>query len=333
MPCLENLVPVKEDLSTPRVQVTILDGAGIINMLRPGTAKTFQGYATDVFARQEDCMGHLDHLRRRHTSILRLGCHARLTCHWRVDATTGAICGPAVRSHQHRGWCEPGKETAVQQERESYWWSASYTGCTHPTHHESCLPSWSLLGPNDDACSRPAVAKWMGMEQEAWWWMEYKLDDPTRSIRSLQGTLAMWLQDSMHRTLQMSEGGSSVYSSLSVRWTVLWVTRLRGNSSLLFRHNVHLIDLQLDYNKLRTKKNWKNNSGLFDAFDKVVLLSKSYRVAWRKTTINLIFSLKLVIVCYFIYYVNSKITYVWFIIQRKNIPTPRIDLTYNIKEF
>ena len=25
MPCLENLVPVKEDLSTPRVQVTILD--------------------------------------------------------------------------------------------------------------------------------------------------------------------------------------------------------------------------------------------------------------------------------------------------------------------
>ncbi|KAJ8027927.1 hypothetical protein HOLleu_30024 [Holothuria leucospilota] len=49
MPCLENLVPVKEDLSTPRVQVNILDGAGIINMLRPGTAKTFQGYATDVF--------------------------------------------------------------------------------------------------------------------------------------------------------------------------------------------------------------------------------------------------------------------------------------------
>ncbi|KAG0723068.1 hypothetical protein GWK47_043326 [Chionoecetes opilio] len=49
MPCLENLVPVKEDLSTPRVQVSILDGAAIINMLRPGAAKTFQGYATDVF--------------------------------------------------------------------------------------------------------------------------------------------------------------------------------------------------------------------------------------------------------------------------------------------
>ena len=49
MPCLENLVPVKDDLSTPRVEVSILDGAAIINMLRPGTAKTFQGYATDVF--------------------------------------------------------------------------------------------------------------------------------------------------------------------------------------------------------------------------------------------------------------------------------------------
>ncbi|KAG0717130.1 hypothetical protein GWK47_008210 [Chionoecetes opilio] len=30
-------------------QVNILDGAAIINMLRLGTAKTFQGYATDVF--------------------------------------------------------------------------------------------------------------------------------------------------------------------------------------------------------------------------------------------------------------------------------------------
>ncbi|KAG0725800.1 hypothetical protein GWK47_037891 [Chionoecetes opilio] len=49
MPCLENLVPVKEDLSTPRVQVNILDGAAIFNMLRPWTAKTFQCYATYVF--------------------------------------------------------------------------------------------------------------------------------------------------------------------------------------------------------------------------------------------------------------------------------------------
>jgi len=49
MPCLENLVPVKENLSTPRIQVNILDGAGIINMLIPGPAKTFQGYATDIF--------------------------------------------------------------------------------------------------------------------------------------------------------------------------------------------------------------------------------------------------------------------------------------------
>ncbi|KAG0711116.1 hypothetical protein GWK47_021328 [Chionoecetes opilio] len=37
--------------------------------------------------------------------------------------------------------------------------SASYTGCTHPTHQESCLPGWSLLGPNDDPCSRASVTK------------------------------------------------------------------------------------------------------------------------------------------------------------------------------
>ena len=50
MPCLENFVPVKQDLSTSRVQVNILDGAGIINMLRPGPAKTFQGYSMPLIS-------------------------------------------------------------------------------------------------------------------------------------------------------------------------------------------------------------------------------------------------------------------------------------------
>ena len=49
MSCPENLVPVKEVLSTPRVQVNILDGAAIINMLRPGTVRAFQRYVTEVF--------------------------------------------------------------------------------------------------------------------------------------------------------------------------------------------------------------------------------------------------------------------------------------------
>ena len=49
MPCLENLASVKVCLSTPRAQVSILDGAGIVNMLRPGAAKTSKSYATDVF--------------------------------------------------------------------------------------------------------------------------------------------------------------------------------------------------------------------------------------------------------------------------------------------
>ena len=63
MPCLVKLVPVKEDLSTPRVQVNILDDAGIINLLCPRTAKTFQGYATDVFVPYVTSqLQHLDRL-------------------------------------------------------------------------------------------------------------------------------------------------------------------------------------------------------------------------------------------------------------------------------
>jgi len=68
--------------------------------------------------------------------------------------------------------------------------------------------------------------------------MEYSLDGPVRSIRGLQGTLAIWLQERLQRMLQMPEGGSSVYSSLSVQWTVLLVKRLTENSSLLFEHSV-----------------------------------------------------------------------------------------------
>ena len=62
MPCLENLAPVKVCLSTPRAQVSILDGAGIVNMLRPGIAKTFKAYATDVFVPY--ILSHLQHVER-----------------------------------------------------------------------------------------------------------------------------------------------------------------------------------------------------------------------------------------------------------------------------
>jgi hypothetical protein len=47
--CLEGLSPSTENVSHPTVQVNILDGAAIVNMLRPGTAKTFQDYANGVF--------------------------------------------------------------------------------------------------------------------------------------------------------------------------------------------------------------------------------------------------------------------------------------------
>jgi hypothetical protein len=48
---LEDLAPVQQASSSPIVQVAVLDGAAIINMLRPGAAKTFQDYATDVLYR------------------------------------------------------------------------------------------------------------------------------------------------------------------------------------------------------------------------------------------------------------------------------------------
>ena len=57
------------------------------------------------------------------------------------------------------GECESGKKAAVQQERQSYRWCASYTGSTYPAHQKSCIPGWSLLGPNDDPCSRASIAK------------------------------------------------------------------------------------------------------------------------------------------------------------------------------
>ena len=47
--CLEELVPVEESLLSPTVEVLILDGAAIVNMLKPVNSKTFQDYANKVF--------------------------------------------------------------------------------------------------------------------------------------------------------------------------------------------------------------------------------------------------------------------------------------------
>ncbi len=48
--CLEDLVPNQEDAPNPAVQVSILDGVTIVNMLLPGAAKTFSDYAKYVFS-------------------------------------------------------------------------------------------------------------------------------------------------------------------------------------------------------------------------------------------------------------------------------------------
>ena len=45
--CLEDEVD-SEDMN-PLSEVVVLDGAAIVNMLKPGSARTFQDYAKDVF--------------------------------------------------------------------------------------------------------------------------------------------------------------------------------------------------------------------------------------------------------------------------------------------
>ena len=47
MHCLEKLTPVHEN--TPNVSALLLDGAVIVNMLKPGASRTFQAYGEDVF--------------------------------------------------------------------------------------------------------------------------------------------------------------------------------------------------------------------------------------------------------------------------------------------
>ena len=47
--CLKYLIHRRVNASSPAVEVVILDGAAIVNMLAPGTTKTFSEYATQVF--------------------------------------------------------------------------------------------------------------------------------------------------------------------------------------------------------------------------------------------------------------------------------------------
>ena len=39
--CLEALIPSQQNVPNPSVQILILDGAAIVNMIQPGVAKTF----------------------------------------------------------------------------------------------------------------------------------------------------------------------------------------------------------------------------------------------------------------------------------------------------
>ena len=60
--CLEDLATTQMNAPTPTVQVMIVDGAAAVNMLRPGTAKTFSDYEKQVFSPY--IMTQLHHVRR-----------------------------------------------------------------------------------------------------------------------------------------------------------------------------------------------------------------------------------------------------------------------------
>ena len=58
--CLEDLIPPQEDAAArPPVEVMILDGAAIVNMLPPGNVKTFSEYASQVFCRTSNLISSI----------------------------------------------------------------------------------------------------------------------------------------------------------------------------------------------------------------------------------------------------------------------------------
>ncbi len=62
MGCLEDLVPAQKDAPNPAIQVSILDGVAIVNILLPGAAKTFSDYAKYMFSPY--IMSQLQHVNR-----------------------------------------------------------------------------------------------------------------------------------------------------------------------------------------------------------------------------------------------------------------------------
>ncbi|KAK1898363.1 Hexokinase-1 [Dissostichus eleginoides] len=60
--CLEDLIYLQQNASHPTVQVIILDGAAVVNMLPPGAAKKFFDYAQKVFSPY--ILSQLEHVSR-----------------------------------------------------------------------------------------------------------------------------------------------------------------------------------------------------------------------------------------------------------------------------
>ena len=164
--CLENLVPSQENPSHPTVQVIILDGAAVVNMLRPGAAKTFSDYAQQVFLPY--ILSKLDHV-------------SRVDVVWdeylpeTLKSDTCSKRGKGVRRHVEPCNAIPGNWQAFLRidENKAELFSFLATSVTAlatekqviSTHHAEVL------------CTQPRL----GVEEEGNRWMGRSLDHTTRS--------------------------------------------------------------------------------------------------------------------------------------------------------
>ena len=105
--CLEKLVPTTDDdlfdvqapsTDKPTVDVVILDGAAIVNMLKPGTARTFSDYASEVF---------LPHVMKQLQNVQRLDAVWDEYVHGSLKAYTRSTRGKGSHRHvESSNWME-----------------------------------------------------------------------------------------------------------------------------------------------------------------------------------------------------------------------------------
>ena len=114
---------------------------------------------------QEDGMVYMVDLWWCHSSILRLGYHARF--YRRLDEASWYcyMMTPAARNRpvSHASSCS---SRTVEQLM-----SSCPVQATLIKYKESCLPSWSLLGTYTGCCAWIPIPTWLGVKEEGHRWM------------------------------------------------------------------------------------------------------------------------------------------------------------------